>query len=68
MGVVLEILTLNLTAQIYTPQGSGIWYGRVQSHHVDAIVSETLEEGKILPELLRGGLNISTKRKSLLEW
>jgi (2Fe-2S) ferredoxin len=55
--------------QIYTPQGSGIWYGRVSPHEVESIVTNTLEEGMILPALLRGGVNISRPGcKSLNDW
>ncbi|KAJ4472257.1 Sucrase/ferredoxin-like-domain-containing protein [Lentinula aciculospora] len=54
---------------IYTPQGSGVWYGRVSTHEVESIVSQTLEEGLILPPLLRGGMNISRPGcKSLNDW
>ncbi|KAK7060322.1 hypothetical protein VNI00_001087 [Paramarasmius palmivorus] len=54
---------------IYTPQGSGIWYGRVTTHEVDAIVSQTIEKGLILPPLLRGGINIARPGcKSLHDW
>ncbi|KZT12554.1 uncharacterized protein LAESUDRAFT_808148 [Laetiporus sulphureus 93-53] len=44
---------------INTPQGSCVWYGRVTPHEVDAIVKETVIGGKILPPLLRGGINLS---------
>ncbi|KAF9076404.1 Sucrase/ferredoxin-like-domain-containing protein [Rhodocollybia butyracea] len=54
---------------IYTPQGVGVWYGRVSTHEVETIVSKTLEEGLILPPLLRGGVNISRPGcKSLHDW
>ncbi|THV05512.1 hypothetical protein K435DRAFT_961259 [Dendrothele bispora CBS 962.96] len=54
---------------IYTPQGSGVWYGRVSTHEVESIVTNTLEQGLILPSLLRGGVNISRPGcKSLLDW
>ncbi|KIK65500.1 hypothetical protein GYMLUDRAFT_38975 [Collybiopsis luxurians FD-317 M1] len=54
---------------IYTPQGAGVWYGRVSTHEVESIVSQTLEEGLILPPLLRGGVNISRPGcKSLHDW
>ena len=55
--------------QIYTPQGVSIWYGRVTPHNVDAVVRETILGGKILPPLLRGGLNISRPgHTSLNDW
>ncbi|KAF8901720.1 Sucrase/ferredoxin-like-domain-containing protein [Gymnopilus junonius] len=44
---------------IYTPSGSGVWYGRVTPHDVDSIVDNTIVKGLILPPLLRGGLNLS---------
>jgi len=45
--------------QIYTPSGSGIWYGRVTPHDVDSIVSNTIIDGLVLPPLLRGGVNLT---------
>lgn len=57
---------------IYTPQGpngTGIWYGRVSPHEVPAVVEHTILQGQILPELLRGGVNMErAKGKSLLDW
>ncbi|KAG8758886.1 hypothetical protein FRC14_007151 [Serendipita sp. 396] len=58
---------------LYTPQGpntgTGIWYGRVSPHEVPAVVQHTIIEGKILPELLRGGINVTRKEDcSLLDW
>ncbi|KAL1761387.1 Sucraseferredoxin-like protein [Schizophyllum commune] len=54
---------------IYTPAGWGVWYGRVTPHEVEAIVTQTIEGGKILPKLLRGGVNISKPGcQSLNEW
>ncbi|KAF8803860.1 hypothetical protein BYT27DRAFT_7195197 [Phlegmacium glaucopus] len=54
---------------IYTPSGSGIWYGRVTPHDVDSIVVNTILNGLVLPPLLRGGLNLSRPNcKSLNEW
>ena len=54
---------------IYTPQGAGVWHGRVTPHHCDAIVRETIEGGKIFPSLLRGGINIARPgRTSLNDW
>ncbi|PIL28376.1 hypothetical protein GSI_09527 [Ganoderma sinense ZZ0214-1] len=40
------------------PTGAAVWYGRVTPHEVDAIVKETVIRGKVLPALLRGGLNL----------
>ncbi|KAG7097267.1 hypothetical protein E1B28_004633 [Marasmius oreades] len=54
---------------IYTPQGYGVWYGRVSTHEVDAIVVNTIQKGLVLPPLLRGGVNISRPGcKSLNDW
>ncbi|OCH92894.1 hypothetical protein OBBRIDRAFT_790751 [Obba rivulosa] len=44
---------------INTPQGVSVWYGRVTPHEVPTIVKETILGGKVLPPLLRGGLNLS---------
>jgi len=44
---------------IYTPQGSGVWYGRVTTHEVESIVQNTIIGGEILAPLLRGGVNLS---------
>ena len=55
--------------QIYTPQGSSVWYGRVTPHQVDAIVRDTIIGGKVLPPLLRGGLNLARpESKTLNDW
>lgn len=32
----------------------GVWYGRVEPKHVEGIVSETLQQGHVIEELLRG--------------
>ncbi|KAF8164989.1 Sucrase/ferredoxin-like-domain-containing protein [Crassisporium funariophilum] len=54
---------------IYTPSGSGIWYGRVTPHDVDSIVVNTIVNGLVLPPLLRGGLNLSRPHcKTLNDW
>ncbi|KAH6626864.1 Sucrase/ferredoxin-like-domain-containing protein [Chaetomium sp. MPI-SDFR-AT-0129] len=36
--------------------GHGIWYGRVEPAHVEGIVSETIRKGRVIEELLRGGI------------
>lgn len=55
--------------QIYNPQGSGIWYGRVTTHEVESIVKNTILGGEVLPPLLRGGLNLSRPGcKNLHDW
>ncbi|KAF5333400.1 hypothetical protein D9611_002199 [Ephemerocybe angulata] len=54
---------------IYTPSGSGVWYGRVTPHDVDSIVENTIIKGLVLPPLLRGGMNLSKPNcKSLNDW
>ncbi|TFK43173.1 Sucrase/ferredoxin-like-domain-containing protein [Crucibulum laeve] len=54
---------------IYTPSGSGVWYGRVTPHDVESIVVNTIIKGLVLPPLLRGGLNLSRPNcKSLNDW
>ncbi|OBZ70092.1 Altered inheritance of mitochondria protein 32 [Grifola frondosa] len=54
---------------INTPRGVSVWYGRVTPHEVEAIVKETIVGGKILPPLLRGGLNLSCPgHASLNDW
>ena len=34
--------------------GKGIWYGRVEPKHVWGIVEETIQNGRVIEELLRG--------------
>lgn len=54
---------------IYKPQGVSVWYGRVTPHHCEAIVRDTIVGGKVLPPLLRGGLNLARPgRASLNDW
>jgi len=54
---------------IYTPQGSGVWYGRVTTHEVESIVRNTIIGGELLPPLLRGGINLSRPGcKNLHDW
>ncbi|KAJ3500059.1 hypothetical protein NLJ89_g9958 [Agrocybe chaxingu] len=54
---------------IYTPSGSGIWYGRVTPHDVDSVVVNTIIDGLVLPPLLRGGVNLSRPScKTLNDW
>ena len=36
--------------------GTGIWYGRVQPRHVEGILAETVEKGRVIGPLWRGGL------------
>lgn len=37
-------------------RGSGIWYGRVGPEQVEGIVEETVVQGRVVSELLRGGV------------
>jgi leucyl-tRNA synthetase len=37
-------------------RGAGIWYGRVGPEHVEGVVEETLVKGRVVVELLRGGI------------
>jgi hypothetical protein len=36
--------------------GEGIWLGRVEPRHVEAIIEEVILKGKVFKELYRGGL------------
>ncbi|KAH8830234.1 Sucrase/ferredoxin-like-domain-containing protein [Flagelloscypha sp. PMI_526] len=54
---------------LYLPKGCGVWYGRVTTHDVESIVVNTIEGGKILPALLRGGVNLTqSEGKTMLDW
>ncbi|KII95793.1 hypothetical protein PLICRDRAFT_34741 [Plicaturopsis crispa FD-325 SS-3] len=53
---------------IYTPRGAGVWYGRVTPHEVPAIVRETVLGGRVLPALLRGGVNLVCEEGEGLAW
>jgi leucyl-tRNA synthetase len=37
-------------------KGSGVWYGRVGPEQVEGVVEETLVKGRVITELLRGGV------------
>ncbi|KAL6708320.1 hypothetical protein ACN47E_003244 [Coniothyrium glycines] len=37
-------------------RGTGIWYGRISPEHVEGLVEETLVKGRVITELLRGGV------------
>ncbi|KZT62952.1 hypothetical protein CALCODRAFT_425606 [Calocera cornea HHB12733] len=52
------------------PTGAMVWYGRVTPHEVASIVKNTIADGKVLPKLMRGGMNLSRKcgKRTLLEW
>ncbi|KAI4631317.1 hypothetical protein J4E83_002848 [Alternaria metachromatica] len=37
-------------------KGSGIWYGRIGPENVEGVVEETVVRGRVITELLRGGV------------
>lgn len=39
-------------------KGTGIWYGRVGPENVEGLVEETVVQGKVVVELLRGGITV----------
>ncbi|CAN9367810.1 unnamed protein product [Alternaria alternata] len=39
-----------------TLKGSGIWYGRIGPENVEGVVEETVVKGRVITELLRGGV------------
>ncbi|GAA5860367.1 hypothetical protein JCM8547_003478 [Rhodosporidiobolus lusitaniae] len=55
---------------IYFPNGSVVWYGRATPADVHAIVDRTIIGGKVITELLRGGLGLAGKNgeKGVLGW
>ncbi|GAA6044255.1 hypothetical protein JCM8097_002095 [Rhodosporidiobolus ruineniae] len=55
---------------IFFPSGSCVWYGRATPKDVGIIVDRTILGGKVIPELLRGGLGLAGKdgEKGVLEW
>lgn len=55
---------------VWLPNGVGLHYGRVRSEDCSLIVTETLVNGKILTELLRGGTGIAGHGASgsILDW
>ena len=62
-------MRIDAISQIYTPQGSGVWYGRVTTHDVESIVQHTIIGGEILPPLLRGGVTLARPGcKTLNDW
>jgi len=52
------------------PTGAMVWYGRVTPHEVASVVKNTIADGKVLPKLMRGGMNLTRKcgKRSLLDW
>ncbi|KAK4050373.1 hypothetical protein OIV83_003442 [Microbotryomycetes sp. JL201] len=55
---------------IYLPNGASVWYGRVTPKDVGPIVEATILKGKIIPELLRGGMGLAGKQGpgGVLSW
>jgi hypothetical protein len=39
-------------------KGTGIWYGRVEPKNVEGLVEETVVKGRVVAELLRGGITV----------
>ncbi|GJN91962.1 hypothetical protein Rhopal_004990-T1 [Rhodotorula paludigena] len=56
---------------LYFPNGSSVWFGRVTPADVGTIVDRTIMQGKVIPELLRGGLGLEGKDggpRGVLDW
>ena len=54
---------------IWLPNGVNVWYARVREEDAEIIVKETLVNGRIVSDLLRGGLGIAGRDGgSVLEW
>jgi hypothetical protein len=45
---------------LHSLSGSAIWYGRVEPKHVEGIVQETIVGGRIIRDLWRGGMKLSS--------
>ena len=65
-----SLLRTNISStQIYNPQGTSVWYGRVTPHDVESIVKNTIINGQVLPAILRGGMNLARPGcKALHDW
>ena len=48
--------TLDEKASASPLAGCGVWYGRVEPKHVEGIIKETVLGGRVIRELLRGGI------------
>ncbi|TNY23737.1 cytochrome P450 oxidoreductase [Rhodotorula diobovata] len=57
-------------AIIYFPNGTSVWYGRATPSDVGLIVDRTIMQGKVVPELLRGGMGLEGKdgERGVLDW
>ena len=54
---------------IWLPNGVNVWYARVKEQDADVIVRETLVKGRVVRDLLRGGLGIAGRDGgSILDW
>ncbi|GAA5873051.1 hypothetical protein JCM3774_000323 [Rhodotorula dairenensis] len=55
---------------LYFPNGTSVWFGRVTPADVGVIVDRTIMQGKVIPELLRGGLGLTGKAgpHGVLDW
>lgn len=54
---------------IWLPNGVNVWYARVREVDAKTIVEETLVKGRIVTDLLRGGLGIAGRDGgSVLHW
>lgn len=53
-GNVIIYLPPNLEGNVL--KGSGIWYGRVGPEQVEGVLEETVVKGRVVGELLRGGV------------
>jgi leucyl-tRNA synthetase len=50
------IIYLPPSMQANALNGSGIWYGRIGPENVEGVVEETVVKGRVILELLRGGV------------
>lgn len=54
---------------IWFPNGVNVWYARVREADAFLIVQETLMKGRLITDLLRGGIGIARpQQKNLLQW
>lgn len=56
-GNVIIYVPPRLGKQGHPLAGKGVWYGRVEPKHVEGIVKKTIEEGIVIKELFRGGID-----------
>lgn len=68
-STLLGLILCSNSFQIYNPQGTSVWYGRVTPHDVESIVKKTIIDGQVLPPILRGGMNLARPGcKALHDW